>query len=115
MNMDPGEMELYMKMLEHGQISTYNIRLMFVGLYGAGKTCTARRIMGKEIDDVSSTDGIDVYIGKCRVDVRNNEWETVDGKKSIFLVLGLFCFWDINLFLDLKQNKLIKKVLLYRR
>ncbi|WAQ98426.1 PATS1-like protein [Mya arenaria] len=77
-NLDPGDMQLYLDMMKHGVVSTYNIRLMFVGLYGAGKTCTARRIMRKDIAGTSSTDGIDVYIGKCKVDIRNQTWETVD-------------------------------------
>lgn len=78
-NMDPRDVAQYLKILEEGKVSSYNIRLMFVGLYGAGKTCTARRMMGKEIHGVSSTDGIDVYIGKCKVDIRNETWSTVDG------------------------------------
>ena len=78
-NLDPGDMQLYMKMLETGQISTYNMRLMFVGLYSAGKTSTARRMLGRDVQDVSSTDGIDVYIGKCKVDIRNKTWATIDG------------------------------------
>ncbi|XP_045191531.2 uncharacterized protein LOC123548390 [Mercenaria mercenaria] len=76
--MDPDDMKLYKRMLEHGQVKTYNIRLMFVGLYGAGKTSTARRIMGKEINDVTSTDGIDVHTGRCKIDIRNKKWKTVD-------------------------------------
>lgn len=79
-------------------METYNIRLMFVGLFGAGKTSTARRIMGKEIDDVTSTDGIDVYIGKCRVDLTNDKWETLEGDflkhklytQLFYFVLDLF-------------------------
>jgi GTPase SAR1 family protein len=58
---------------------------MFVGLFGAGKTSTARRIMGKEIDDVTSTDGIDVYIGKCKVDLSNDQWETLEGDYITFI------------------------------
>lgn len=82
--MDPDDMQLYIKMLEKGKVKTYNIRLMFVGLYGAGKTSTARRIMGRRIDDVTSTDGIDIHTGRCRIDIRNRKWETVTGKKIFF-------------------------------
>ena len=83
--MDPGDMDLYMKMLETSEMSTYNVRLMFVGLFGAGKTSTARRIMGKTIDGVTSTDGIDVYIGKCKVDIRNDTWQTLEGSHNSIL------------------------------
>ncbi|XP_060581954.1 uncharacterized protein LOC132738467 [Ruditapes philippinarum] len=83
-NLDPADIQLYKKLLQEGWVDTYNIRLMFVGLFGAGKTSTARRIMGKEIDDVTSTDGIDVYIGKCKVDLSNDQWETLeDPRKSM--------------------------------
>ncbi|XP_045191536.2 uncharacterized protein LOC123548395 [Mercenaria mercenaria] len=86
-NLDPADMQLYEKLLQEGWVETYNIRLMFVGLFGAGKTSTARRIMGKEIDDVTSTDGIDVYIGKCRVDLSSNKWETIeDSSRSMPLM-----------------------------
>ncbi|XP_060581953.1 uncharacterized protein LOC132738466 [Ruditapes philippinarum] len=73
--MDPEDMQLYTKMLEKGKVKTYNIRLMFVGLYGAGKTSTARCILGQKIDDVTSTDGIDVHTGRCKVDIRRRKWE----------------------------------------
>lgn len=66
-------------MLDEGRVPTYNIRLMFVGLFGAGKTSTAQRIMGKSIDGITSTDGIDVQIGKCKVQIRNRQWETING------------------------------------
>ena len=87
--MDPRDMDMYLQMLEHDKMRTYNMRLMFVGLYGAGKTSTARRIMGKPIHDVKSTDGIDVYIGKCKIDIRNETWTTLEGK-SIFLQDDVF-------------------------
>lgn len=84
-NMDPGDIELYLKMLETSRMSTYNIRLMFVGLYGAGKTSLARRIMGRGISDVTSTDGIDVYIGKCKVNLNDQTWKTLEGKTAYIL------------------------------
>lgn len=80
--MDPADMYLYRKMLQHGTVKNYNIRLMFVGLKGAGKTSTARRIMGQDLDDVTSTDGIDVHIGRCKVDIRDRTWEPVLGNIS---------------------------------
>jgi GTPase SAR1 family protein len=81
--MDPEDMQLYTKMLEKGKVKTYNIRLMFVGLYGAGKTSTARRILGQKIDDVTSTDGIDVHTGRCKVDIRRRKWEIYNGKMHL--------------------------------
>ncbi|KAL3857502.1 hypothetical protein ACJMK2_012168 [Sinanodonta woodiana] len=72
--MDPNEIELYLKMVEKSSMKTYNMRLMFVGLYGAGKTSLVRRIMNRDIEGVTSTDGIDVYIGRCRVNLRTGEW-----------------------------------------
>ena len=82
-NMDPGDIDLYLKMLETSRMSNYNVRLMFVGLYGAGKTSLARRIMGRDISDVTSTDGIDVYIGKCRVNLNDQRWITLEGNQYI--------------------------------
>jgi len=78
--LDHGDLQLYLNMMRHGEVRAYNIRLMFVGLFGAGKTCTARRLMGRDIAGTSSTDGIDVYIGKCKVDVRERSWHTIEGK-----------------------------------
>ncbi|KAL4234304.1 hypothetical protein ACF0H5_005955 [Mactra antiquata] len=82
-NLEVEDRRLYSTLLENGSVRTYNVRLMFVGLFGAGKTSTARRIMGKEIDDVTSTDGIDVYIGKCKVELTTGEWETLDDSKKV--------------------------------
>ncbi|KAL4234307.1 hypothetical protein ACF0H5_005958 [Mactra antiquata] len=82
--LDPGDMYLYQKMLQYGTVKNYNVRLMFVGLKGAGKTSTTRRMMEQDIDDVTSTDGIDVHIGRCKIDIRNRKWEPVpDSKGSV--------------------------------
>jgi GTPase SAR1 family protein len=35
---------------------------MIVGENGVGKTCLMRRLLGEDIDDVTSTDGIDEKI-----------------------------------------------------
>jgi GTPase SAR1 family protein len=52
---------------------------MIVGENGVGKTCLMRRLLGKDIDDVTSTDGIDVVIRKCKIRLSDGKWILNEG------------------------------------
>ncbi|XP_053376495.1 uncharacterized protein LOC123535278 [Mercenaria mercenaria] len=71
---DPYALDLYEKALRDGTETDRSIRINIVGNYRQGKTSLMRRLLGKKVTDVSSTDGIDVIHYKC--------CRTVDGKFS---------------------------------
>lgn len=52
----------------------HTIRVMIVGGKTVGKTCLLRRLMNKKIDDVRSTDGINIERKKCQIDIETGEW-----------------------------------------
>lgn len=70
----------FLKATKSGTTQRYNIRVMIVGKNSAGKTCLLRRLMNKSIDDVISTDGLDIERRKCKVDVKTGEWDLSDSK-----------------------------------
>lgn len=71
---------LYKDILQAGTESRHCIRLMIVGPYGVGKTCLMRRLLKKKIKDVTSTNGIDIMVFKCKVRLRDGTWIFSDGK-----------------------------------
>ena len=73
---------LYARSMREGVFSTYNIRCMFVGHYGVGKTTLVNGILGRKDVRITSTDGIDVFIGQCYVDRKRGHWIT-EGKGTI--------------------------------
>lgn len=64
----------FLKATKSGTAQRYYIRVMIVGESSAGKTCLLRRLMNKPIDDVISTDGLDIERRKCQVDVKTRVW-----------------------------------------
>lgn len=74
-------------------------RIMIVGKESVGKTSLLRRLLNKRIDDVTSTDGVEIH--QCKINIEDGKW-TVDnlGKKhykfqkyivSVQLVYDGFC------------------------
>lgn len=53
------------------------VRIMIVGKKSAGKTCLLRRLLNEPINDVSSTDGIDIVVRRCTINIENGKW-TID-------------------------------------
>ena len=72
----PKVVALYHNALEKGTFTNNIIRCMYVGHFGVGKTTLVRQLQGLSTDDVESTDGIDVYRGKCYYNMETKEWIT---------------------------------------
>ncbi|VDI35533.1 Hypothetical predicted protein [Mytilus galloprovincialis] len=64
----------FLKATKSGTQKRYNIRVLIVGENSVGKTCLLRRLLNEPIDDVQSTDGLDIERRKCQVDVETGEW-----------------------------------------
>lgn len=74
----------FLKATESGITKRQTIKVMIVGSESAGKTCLLRRLMNKEIDDVKSTDGINIERGKCQIDIKTGEWHFCSGNLLFF-------------------------------
>ncbi|CAC5390355.1 OBSCN [Mytilus coruscus] len=65
----------YYKLMQSSQTENrYFVRVMIVGKGYAGKTCLLRRLMKENISNVSSTDGIDIVVRRCKINVENGKW-----------------------------------------
>lgn len=50
------------------------VRIMFVGKESVGKTCLVKRLLKESIADTHSTDGVDIIIRRCKINIENGEW-----------------------------------------
>ncbi|VDI52486.1 Hypothetical predicted protein, partial [Mytilus galloprovincialis] len=75
--------EAFLKAANTGTTTRYNIRVMIVGKQSAGKTSLLRRLINEEIDDVKSTDGINIERRKCHIDIKTGEWHFSSSDKKL--------------------------------
>ena len=89
--MDNGSRDLYLKALGEGKTKVHNIRVMVVGHFDVGKTTITKRLLGEEVNisDCNSTDGKDVHVERCRVDLKTGLWE-VKPKGQFDILLHLY-------------------------
>ncbi|XP_052097388.1 uncharacterized protein LOC127732395 isoform X2 [Mytilus californianus] len=65
----------YIKLLQGSKTENrYFVRIMIVGKESAGKTCLLRRLLKEGISDVSSTDGVDIVVRRCKINIENGKW-----------------------------------------
>ena len=79
--------------LRYGVEKNYHIRVMLVGNEGVGKSTLLRRLLRKPINikEYTSTNGIDVHIHSCDIDIETGTWcfdETVTGVAVLWRYLG---------------------------
>lgn len=58
----------------------YFVKIMIVGKESAGKTSLLRKLLKDEIKDVSSTDGIDIVIRRCKINIDSGKWTIEKGR-----------------------------------
>ncbi|CAC5423659.1 unnamed protein product [Mytilus coruscus] len=73
---------MFLKAAKNGTAVRYNIRIILVGKEGVGKTSLLRRLMSEEIEGVKSTDGINIEVKNCKIDLHTKEWIFTKGNKS---------------------------------
>ncbi|CAG2184782.1 unnamed protein product [Mytilus edulis] len=52
----------------------YFVRTMIVGKETVGKTCLLRRLLKEDISDVTSTDGVDIVVRRCKINIEDGQW-----------------------------------------
>ncbi|CAG2237839.1 COL12A [Mytilus edulis] len=55
----------------------YFVRIMLVGKGGVGKSCLLKRLLNETIDGVTSTDGVDIVVRRCKINIDDGKW-TID-------------------------------------
>ena len=70
--------------LKHGVENNYHIRVMVVGNENVGKSTLGRRILKRRVNlkTYKSTNGIDVYIQSCDVDIETGVWNIHRPRKT---------------------------------
>ncbi|XP_071143940.1 uncharacterized protein [Mytilus edulis] len=79
---DKRSIDLYLKLLQSGNELKRDIRLVVVGKKGAGKTSLIRRLFGEDIQDVNSTNGIEIHKIKCKAKSDDGIWNKLDGNNE---------------------------------
>ncbi|XP_052074584.1 probable serine/threonine-protein kinase roco8 [Mytilus californianus] len=52
----------------------YFVRIMIVGKKSTEKTCLLRRLLKEDISDVPSTDGVDIVVRRCKINIEDGKW-----------------------------------------
>ncbi|XP_062608528.1 uncharacterized protein LOC134270324 [Saccostrea cucullata] len=65
--------EAFENELRHGACKIRQVRIMVVGHYGVGKTTLTYGLIGKDMKGIESTDGIDLFRARCRIDDSNDD------------------------------------------
>ncbi|XP_063406206.1 uncharacterized protein LOC134690160 [Mytilus trossulus] len=93
---DKRSVPLYLKLLESGSEKKRDIRLVIVGKKGAGKTSLVnrlfkegkktggpssflKRLFGRNNADVTSTNGIEIHVIKCKAKFGDSIWNKLEG------------------------------------
>ncbi|VDI09892.1 Hypothetical predicted protein [Mytilus galloprovincialis] len=72
-NIDITERTTFMEAIASGSEVRRYVRIQVVGKHGVGKSSLVRRLLGEGIDDIKSTDGIDI-LKKCQIRRSDGEW-----------------------------------------
>lgn len=84
----------------------YFVRIMIVGKETVGKTCLLRRLLNESIEDVSSTDGIDIVVRRCKINIEDGKWTTGKGIwiRNIFHITSWYFVQDYIYEIKMKRH-----------
>ncbi|CAG2185930.1 unnamed protein product [Mytilus edulis] len=72
----------YIELMQSSEMEKrYYVRIMVVGKESVGKTSLVRRLLLKNIDDVVSTDGVDIVVDQCKINIEDGSW-LIDGSSD---------------------------------
>ncbi|XP_071147416.1 uncharacterized protein [Mytilus edulis] len=65
----------YKKLMQTSKTENrYFVRTMIVGKETVGKTCLLKRLLKEDISDVTSTDGVDIVVRRCKINIEDGKW-----------------------------------------
>lgn len=76
-----------MEAIESGSEVRRYVRIQVVGKHGVGKSSLVRRLLGEGIDDIKSTDGIDI-LKKCQIRRSDGEWFVSKSMLSYLILIS---------------------------
>ncbi|CAC5370507.1 unnamed protein product [Mytilus coruscus] len=73
--LEEGDKNRYIQLLQSSETEKrYFVRIMIVGKESVGKTCLLRRLLMESTDGVTSTDGVDIVVRRCKIDINDGNW-----------------------------------------
>lgn len=73
----------FIKLMEISETERrYFARVMIVGKNSVGKTCLLKRLLMENIDGITSTDGVDIVEGRCKISLDDGSWKIEKGRLS---------------------------------
>ncbi|CAC5410612.1 unnamed protein product [Mytilus coruscus] len=94
--MSEHDRRIFLKAAKNGTAPRYSVRIMLVGKQSVGKTSLLRRLMNEGIEDIESTNGINIEVKKCKINVHTNEWIFNKGKYEFTIKFSLSLFYSEN-------------------
>lgn len=81
--MDESAINAYREALEEGSENYNHVRVMVVGYHGAGKSSLTKRLLREKVEDVRSTDGVEIFTKRGRFQLSDHAWIKYDGKQGM--------------------------------
>lgn len=80
--MDESAINAYREALEEGSENYNHVRVMVVGYHGAGKSSLTKRLLRENVEEVRSTDGVEIFTKRGRFQLSDHAWIKFDGKQE---------------------------------
>lgn len=92
--MDESAINAYREALEEGSENYNHVRVMVVGYHGAGKSSLTKRLLRENVEEVRSTDGVEIFTKRGRFQLSDHAWIKFDGKQGMKPFFGFFCWYN---------------------
>lgn len=87
--MDSTEQGEFMEEIKSGKEVRRYVRVQVIGKHAAGKTSLVRRLLGKNLEEVHSTDGIDIT-KTCQINTKEDgKWSVCEGLLNLYSKLQI--------------------------
>ncbi|XP_062578528.1 uncharacterized protein LOC134240459 isoform X2 [Saccostrea cucullata] len=80
--MDASAIKIFREALEEGQEKYHHVRVMVVGHHGAGKSSLTKRLLKEKMEEVQSTEGVEIYNKRGRFQLSDHKWIKFDDIKE---------------------------------
>ncbi|XP_061175597.1 uncharacterized protein LOC133184524 [Saccostrea echinata] len=80
--MDESAIKIFRDALEEGFENYHHVRVMVVGHHGAGKSSLTKRLLRESMEEVQSTDGVEIYTKRGRFQLSDHKWIKCDDKQE---------------------------------
>lgn len=80
----------YLEKINSGKEARQYVRIQVIGKEGVGKSSLVHRLLGKQIEGIKSTDGIEIF-KSIQIRKDDGKWIVDEGKLELPTYKGNFC------------------------